>query len=107
MSVIDLGAPVVAVWPGARAGGTYAVALTRPDGTSFTSPGITTGPPVSVEFTPDVPGRWTIRWTSTVVPGAHADIVDVWPADPKFIISVDDAKQALNFPPNPNPKLDE
>lgn len=101
--IIDYGAPVVAVWPGAPSGGTYAIAITRPDGTSFTPPSITTGPPVQATFTPNMVGRWLIRWTSTVEPGAYADIVDVWPADPKFIISVDDARQALNLPPNTAP----
>lgn len=108
MSVIDLGAPVVTVWPGAPAGGTYAVAITRPDGTSFTSPSITPGQPVQATFVPDMAGRWVIRWTSTVEPGAYADIADVWPSDPKFIISVDDARQACNLPPNTDPaKVEE
>ena len=106
--IIDYGAPVVAVWPGAPVGGTYAVAITRPDGTSFTPPQITTGPPTSVTFTPNMAGRWMINWTSTVEPGGYSDIVDVWPTDPKFLISLDDARQALSMPPNTDPaKLDE
>jgi hypothetical protein len=108
MSVIDLGAPVVTVWPGAPVGGTYAVAITRPDGTSFTSPGVTTGPPAQATFVPDVAGRWKIRWTSTVEPGAFSDIADVWPTDPKLIISLEDARIALNFPGNTDPaKLED
>lgn len=103
MSVIDLGAPVKAIWTGAPAGGTYAVSLTRPDGTTFTSPTIVTDPVVSVTFTPDQAGRWMIRWTSSTVLGAYSDIVDVWPADPKFIISLDDARTALQMSPNTNP----
>lgn len=99
MSVIDLGAPVTSIWAGAPSGGTYAVSLTRPDGTSLTPPAINSGPPASVEFLPDMAGRWMIRWTSsgTGTAGAYSDVVDVWPADPKFIISVDDAKNALNM----------
>lgn len=100
MAVVDLGASVKAVWAGAPAGGTYAVALTRPDGTSFTPPAISTGQPVSVEFTPDQAGLWQIRWTSTVVPGAYTDVVDVWPANPRMIVSLDDARAALQMPPN-------
>lgn len=106
--IIDYGAPVVAVWPGAPAGGTYAVAITRPDGTAFSSPSISPGQPPTVTFTPNMVGRWLINWTSTVEPGAYSDIVDVWAADPKFIISLDDARQALNLPPNTDPaKLEE
>lgn len=101
MSTVDLGAPVKSVWVGAPAGGTHAVSITRPDGTSFTSPTIT-GPPVSVQFVPDMAGRWFIRWTSSVVYGAYSDVVDVWPDDPRFIISLDDARAALNMPGNTN-----
>lgn len=107
MSVIDLGAPVKSIWAGAPSGGTFAVALTRPDGTSFTPPAINSSPPVSVEFLPDMAGRWMVRWTSTGTgtAGAYADIVDVWPTDPKFIISVDDARNALNMTGNISPEV--
>lgn len=100
MAVVDLGASVKAVWAGAPAGGTYAVALTRPDGTSFTPPAISLDLPVSVTFVPDQAGLWLIRWTSTVVPGAYTDVVDVWPTNPRMIISLDDARAALSLPGN-------
>lgn len=99
MSTIDLGAPVKSVWAGAPAGGTHAVSITRPDGSSFTAPAIS-GPPVSVEFVPNQAGRWFIRWASSVVMGAYSDVIDVWPTDPRFIISLDDARIALNMPGN-------
>jgi len=104
MSTIDLGAPVKSIWAGAPAGGTHAVALTRPDGTSFTPPAVT-GPPVSVEFIPDMAGRWTVRWTSTGsgTVSAYTDIADVWPQDPRFIVSIDDARNALSMPLNVDP----
>jgi hypothetical protein len=50
-----------------------------------------------VTFTPDVAGRWTIRWTSTTPAGAYTDIANVWPQQPGFLISVDDARQALGM----------
>jgi hypothetical protein len=43
-------------------------------------------------------GRWFLSWTSTVKVGAYTDIVDVWPADPRFLISTDDARSALGWP---------
>lgn len=108
MAVVDLGASVKAVWAGAPAGGTYAVSLTRPDGTSFTPPAIVTTPSVSVTFVPDQAGRWLVRWTSTVVAGAFTDIVDVWPTDPRMIVSLDDGRTALNMPANvPQATLDD
>jgi hypothetical protein len=55
-----------------------------------------------------VAGRWKIRWTSAVEPGAFTDVADVWPTDPKLIISLDDARMALNFPGNTDPaKLED
>ena len=104
MPNIDLGAPVKAVWAGAPAGGTYAVAITRPDGSSFTPPAITTGPPVSVTFTPNMAGRWLVSWTSSAgAIGAFTDVIAVWPADPRFIIGLDDARAGLNMPANVSP----
>jgi hypothetical protein len=44
-----------------------------------------------------MPGRWFVAWTSSVKPGAYTDIVDVWPVDPRFLISVDDARSALGW----------
>lgn len=107
MGTTDLGAPVTAVWTGAPAGGTYAVALTRPDGTIFTPPAVTTGPPTAVTFTPDMVGRWLVRWTSTVKPGAYSDIVDVWPSDPRFIISLPDAMNALGLTTTDPAQIDD
>ena len=43
-------------------------------------------------------GRWFLTWTSTTVVGTYTDIVDVWPADPRFLISTDDARSALGWP---------
>lgn len=98
MTTYDLGAPVKSVWSGAPTGGTPAVAIKRPDGTSFTPPSVTSsGEGASVTFVPDMAGRWFLAWTSSVKPGAYTDIVDVWPADPRFLISVDDARSALGF----------
>ncbi len=49
-----------------------------------------------------------MRWTSTTPAGAFTDVVDVWPADPRFIIPLDDARSALNIPANASPSvLDE
>jgi hypothetical protein len=100
MPNFDLGAPVKAVWAGAPAGGSYTVAITRPDGSAFTPPAITTGPPPSVTFTPNMAGRWLVAWASSGAGfvSAYTDIVNVWPIDPRFIISLDDARAGLSMP---------
>jgi hypothetical protein len=46
-------------------------------------------------------GRWFLAWTSSVKPGAYTDVVDIWPADPRFLISTDDARSALGWPSGP------
>lgn len=109
MSTIDLGAPVTAIWTGAPADGTYAITVTRPDGTLVTPAPAVIGPPVRATFVPDQAGRWRVRFTSTGqdAVGAYTDVVDVWPVDPQFIISVDDARNALNLPANAAPSLVE
>lgn len=94
MGSVDLGAAITITWSTAPTGGTYAVATIAPDGSTGPTP-TATGTPPTASFVPTMAGRWLIRWTSTVVVGAYTDIVDVWPADPLFIISLDDAKNAL------------
>lgn len=99
MTTYDLGAPVTSTWSGAPTGGTVSVSITRPDGTAFTPPTITfSGSSAIVTYVPNMAGRWLVQWASSVKAGAYSDIVDVWPADPKFLISTDDARAALNWP---------
>ena len=108
MSTVDLGAPVKAVWSGAPATGTIAVAVTRPDGTTFPAPSVSSQPPITTTFTPDMAGRWLLRWTASAGgTGAYTDIIDVWPNDPRFIISLDDAKEALNMITTDQKQLDD
>jgi hypothetical protein len=107
MSTIDLGAPVTVIWAGAPHDGTISVAVTRPDGTTFPTPSVSSQPPITSTFTPDMAGRWLIRWASVTPAGAYSDIVDVWPVDPRFIISLDDAKAALNMTTMDNAQLDD
>lgn len=99
MATYDLGAPVTSRWAGAPTGGTVTLAVTRPDGTALAAPTVTReGNEAVATYVPNMPGRWFIAWTSSVKPGAYTDIVDVWPADPRFLISTDDARNALGWP---------
>lgn len=94
MAAVDLGASVTVAWSTAPAGGTYSLSTTAPDGTTGPTP-TPSGTPPTASFVPTMPGRWLVRWLSATPAGAYTDIVDVWPADPLFIISLDDAKNAL------------
>lgn len=72
--------------------GTPTVVVTEPDG-STTSPVVAGSGPWTATFTADQPGRHTILWTRGTA--LVADILDVWPTTPRFLISVDDALAAL------------
>lgn len=69
-----------------------------PDGTSVTP---TVSNPstgrYTVDFVATMPGRHTERWTSTAPAAARADVFDVRPATPAYIVSLADAKQHLNM----------
>lgn len=109
MAAVDLGAAVTLTWATAPAGSTVAISITAPDGTPAAAPAVSGSPAVagtapSVVFVPAMPGRYLIRWTTSAgSSGAYTDILDVWPSDPRFIISLDDAKNALNMTANVTP----
>lgn len=74
--------------------------VTKPDG-STTTPAVTG--PVGGEFTApltaDQPGRYVLRWKDTTVNAIATDTLEVWPADPRFLISVHDAIAGLKWGP--------
>jgi hypothetical protein len=101
--MVDLGQAVKLTWATAPAGSTVALSITAPDGSPAAagavtgSPAVNGTPPAST-FVPAMAGRYLIRWTGSGPAAAYTDVLDVWPADPRFIISIDDAKNALNLP---------
>lgn len=98
MGAVDLGQKATVKWPTAPASGAYALAVKRPDGTLLSpAPTVTgTGASVQAQFVPSMAGRHLLSW-SVAGEAAYTDILDVWPADPRFIIPLDDAQEALNF----------
>ena len=73
--------------------------VTKPDGTTATV--AVTNPSTgtySGAYTPTLPGRHVIRWVATGANAAsYTDVFDVLAADPRFIISLSDAKDSLNI----------
>lgn len=97
MSVI-VGADASLSWaPGGT--GAAAVVVVRPDGTTVT-PALVVAGAVGA-YTATLPttlaGRHVLTWSRG--PARFADIVDVWPADPRYIISIDDAMLAIGSGP--------
>lgn len=47
----------------------------------------------------DQPGRYVLHWTDTTDDVAYVDTLEVWPADPRFLISLEDAAAAMQWRP--------
>lgn len=54
----------------------------------------------SYTYTPTLAGRHVAAWSGDDY--AWSDVFNVWPADPKFLFSLDDAKRALRRPVAPS-----
>lgn len=93
---VDVGTAYTATWkrPVAAA---VTLTVTAPDGQTST-PAVTLESGVCTATVPTPhPGRYLLHWADTTGPVTHADVVDVWPADPRFLISLADARAALRF----------
>jgi hypothetical protein len=89
----DLGDPVVLTYPSKPASpATVTVTITQPDGTVS---GPTSAMSGSLTFTPTQSGRHAVKWASTGPADAYTDAFDVDPADPGYVISLQDAKTML------------
>lgn len=90
-----MGAVVTVAWTSAAAG-TAVLAVTAPDGTTVTTSAVVNpGPAHTATFTAVQAGRYFVAWHITGA-DTYTDMVDVWPADPRFIISLADARQAIS-----------
>jgi hypothetical protein len=96
MAALDLGARASVTWPDAPAGETSVLVVKRPDGQVLDPAPVVTGagPDTEATFLPPMAGRYLLSWSAGT--DAHTDILDVWPEDPRFIISLDDAEAGLN-----------
>lgn len=83
-------------------GETPTATITKPDGTSTAGTVTKTGTGLySAVLTTSLAGRYSCRWTGTGTNSAalpYTDVADVWPADPRLIIPLADARAALNLP---------
>lgn len=95
MAAIDFGANVTLIWDDAPVTATVALEIIQPDGLPLTL--TPTGSPPEASFTPALAGRHVVRWSASgAASDAYTDLLDVWPLDPRFLISLDDAENSLN-----------
>lgn len=83
-------------------GGNPTATVTLPDGTTTTATVVkaSTGNYVAT-YTCTQSGRHRVKWTASGANSGgfpYTDVADVWPVDPRFIISLADARAALNVP---------
>lgn len=104
MAAVDLGAQASLTWDTAPATGPYALAVTRPDGLLLTPAPVAerTGAGVTAVFTPSMPGRYLLTWSAAGT-AAYTDVFDVWPADPRFLIPLEEVTAGLQLPSNVDP----
>lgn len=80
-------------------GGAITAALTAPDGTQTSlATSSTARGRYSYTFTPDISGRWSVTAGASGSSGIPARVFNIFPPDPHMLISIEEAKSALNFP---------
>lgn len=98
--ISTVGAPAALQWTPAG-GGTVALAVVRPDGVAVSpAPAVVSG---KATFTPTMPGRYLLTWSTPAE--RLVDVLDVWPADPHYGISLADAKSAIGRAPEDEERL--
>lgn len=107
MPTIDLGDPVpnLAVETRDADGnladpGSITLVITKPDGSQDTisAPNHDGTGQYSASYVPADPGHYNARWVATgVITSAYSDSFDVLESNPRYIVSLADAKTLLNF----------
>ncbi|MHC6176237.1 hypothetical protein [Glutamicibacter sp. X7] len=92
MAAVDLGSIHTIEWKTRPEASTISAEVTRPDGQLVTP--VIDQPDGTATVTADLPGRWRIRWEAGTGE-VDTDIFDVWPDDPRYLISLDDAQASL------------
>ncbi|WP_159702470.1 hypothetical protein [Arthrobacter sp. 18067] len=104
MASVDLGAQASVKWATAPEAGPYALAVTRPDGLLLDPAPVPTGAgaTTAAAFVPTMAGRYLLSW-SVAGEAAYTDVLDVWPADPGFLIPLEEVATGLQLPGNVDP----
>lgn len=95
MGAIDLGNATRVSWAPGAVGATVVLTVTLPDGTTAT-PAVTesSGTYTATVATPQA-GQYRLKWSIAASSTVYTDFLDVWPANPRFIIPLDELVSAL------------
>lgn len=91
MTTTTVGGAAALQWT-APGSGAVTLTVTLPDGTTST-PAVTGTTPAVASLTTSQVGRHLLSWAQGTA--THVDVLDVWPADPHYLISLDDALDAV------------
>lgn len=96
---IITGTDVEVTWErGAAAdGNTATLQVTYPDGTVVDLDPTESGGTFTDTVTTELAGRYVLLWTDSTAEVTHVDTLEVWPEDPRYLISFDDAAKSLQW----------
>lgn len=93
----DLGTATAVSWALGTAEVTVVLTVTNPDGTTVTPAVTETTGTYTATVTTAQPGRYLLSWAGPAT--NYTDILDIWPADPRFLISLADIRNSLGLRP--------
>jgi hypothetical protein len=93
---IDIGT-LATVQLARESGHTVTLTITNPDGTTATPTTTEISGVYSAEVACTLPGRYVLSWLDTTDTFTYVDTLEVWPADPRFLISLNDAMESLQW----------
>lgn len=93
---IELGSNATVSWD-RTAGHTVTLSITKPDGTLNTPTVTSVAGKFSAIFAASLAGRYLLTWLDDTDDVKYTDIVEVWPADPRFLVSTNEALAQLKW----------
>lgn len=92
--VVTVGAAAPVTWQPAGEG-TPTLVVQLPDGVTLSpAPTVTGGSPATASILTSQPGRHLLSWS--LGDERYVDVLDVWPADPRYLISISEAFTACS-----------
>jgi len=95
--MVDVGDTTIVSWNPGTTGLTVTLTATAPDGTTSAPTVTETAGVYAASLATPQAGRYRLRWASPTA--TNSDVLNVWPVDPRALISFDEAVAALRWRP--------